>query len=59
MFTDKQIDVLIKLAEELKIPSLEKKQVLAALDCLMDVDLSPFPSLEDEDETVSGHDGSN
>ncbi len=59
LFTDKQIDVLVKLAEELKMPGMEKKQVLAALDCLMDVDLSPFPNLEDEDETVSGHDGSN
>lgn len=59
LFTDQQIDVLVEQAEKLKIPGLEKKQVLAALECLMDADLSPFPNLEDEDEAVSGHDGSN
>ena len=59
LFTDKQIDILAKLAEELKIPDLNKNQVLTALDCLMDVDLSPFPNLEDGNETVPGHDDSN
>lgn len=59
LFTDKQVDILAKLAEELKIPDLNKNHVLTALDCLMDVDLSPFPNLEDENEAVPGHDDSN
>jgi len=59
LFTEKQIDMLVELAGKLRMSDLNKEQVLAALDRLMDVDLSPFPSLEDEDETVSGHDGSN
>lgn len=59
LFTDKQIDTLVQLAEELKIPDLNKEQVLTALVRLMDVDLSPFPNLEEKDETVSGYDDSN
>lgn len=59
LFTEKQIDTLEDLVKGLQGPELKKDQVLMALDRLIDVDLSPFPSLEDEDETISGYNRSN
>lgn len=62
LFTDGQIDLLIAIVNRLRLPALEKTDVLNCLDELMDCDLPPFPSLEEdqrENEAFSGHDDTN
>lgn len=59
LFTDAQIDLLVTIVERLQLPAVEKSDVLGCLNELMDCDLSPFPTLEEdqrENEAFSGHD---
>lgn len=61
-FTDAQIDLLIAIVNRLRLPAVEKSDVLDCLDKLMDCDLSPFPTLEEdqrENEAFSGYDDTN
>lgn len=62
LFTDAQIDLFVTIVERLQLPAVEKSDVLDCLDELMDCDLSPFPTLEEdqrENEAFSGHDDTN
>lgn len=59
LFTDAQIDLFVTIVERLQLPAVEKSDVLGCLNELMDCDLSPFPTLEEdqrENEAFSGHD---
>lgn len=66
LFTDEQVTLLLGIVDRLRAPVVEKQDVLDSLDELMDCDLSPFPSLEEdnrdngrEKEAFSGHNDSN
>lgn len=62
IFTNEQVALLLEIVDRLRAPVVEKQDVLDSLDELMDCDLSPFPSLEEderENETFPRHDDSN
>lgn len=58
LFTTEQIKLLENVILRLQGPTVKKQDVWDVLGNLEDSDLSPFPELEDNNETVPRHDNS-